>query len=80
MLLELHLSKYAFTLQFFLQDAQRLVDVIITDTYKHVASPSPRNLRSKYGKFKFEQARAALDWVVFSPATFPAAGTVWRLD
>ena len=33
MLLELHLAEHPFTLKFFLQGTQRLIDVVITNTY-----------------------------------------------
>ena len=36
MLLELHFAEHAFTLKFFLQSTQRLIDVVITNTYLHV--------------------------------------------
>jgi len=36
MLLELHFTKNAFTLELFLQSAQRLIDVVVTNTDLHV--------------------------------------------
>jgi hypothetical protein len=36
MLLELHFTKNAFTLQLFLQSAERLIDVVVTNTNLHV--------------------------------------------
>ena len=36
MLLKLHFTKHTFALKFFLQGAQRLIDVIITNTNLHV--------------------------------------------
>ena len=38
MLLELHFTENALTLKFFLQRAQRLIDVVITNTYLHVVN------------------------------------------
>lgn len=36
MLLELHFTQHPFSLKFFLQDAQRLVNVVVTNTDQHV--------------------------------------------
>ena len=36
MLLELHFTEYTLALKFFLQCAQRLIDVIVANTYLHV--------------------------------------------
>ena len=39
MLLELHFTKNAFALQFFLQGAERLIDIVVANTNLHVVSP-----------------------------------------
>ena len=36
MLLKLHLTEHTFTLKFFLQSTERLIDVVITNTNLHV--------------------------------------------
>lgn len=35
MLLEPHFAEHSFSLKFFLQNAQRLIDIVIPDTYQH---------------------------------------------
>ena len=39
MLLKLHFTKNAFALQFFLERAKRLIDIVIANRYLHVVSP-----------------------------------------
>jgi hypothetical protein len=39
MLLELHFAENAFALQFFLQGAERLIDIVVANTNLHVVSP-----------------------------------------
>ena len=39
MLLELHLTKNAFALQFFLERAERLIHIVVANRYLHVVSP-----------------------------------------
>ncbi len=36
MLLELHFTKYAFTLELFLQGTKRLIDIVVANTNLHV--------------------------------------------